>query len=144
MHSDFAANTHLTNFNLNLSDSAAYGIKISFKILGVECNYIIYSSTQFSPSYFLLGHSTLISLFQESHPSSLETDRRTAFLNSQRNFEVNKYRFEKPRKEHIFHSGDMVYGKNGNKLNLKKLDPVRIDLHNINILQQISNVLSTR
>lgn len=91
-----------------------------------EYNETIHSSTHFAPSYLLFGKEPKISPLQEENACSLEDDRKLAFQNSTKNFEINKNRIDKNRRQHIFEIGDLVYIENGSKLNRSKLDKVRI------------------
>lgn len=51
--------------------------------------------------------------------------------------DYNKTMFDKNRKYYEFNIGDMVYVENGNKLNRKKLDELRIGPYKI--VEKISN-----
>lgn len=57
---------------------------------------------------------------------NLKADRKIAHLNSLRNHEYNKQRYDKNRIEKTFAVGQKVFVENGNKLNRSKLDPIRI------------------
>lgn len=56
----------------------------------------------------------------------LERDRKIAFENTKKSHEYNKKIFDSHRKEYEFKEGDIVYVENGNRLNRKKLDELRI------------------
>lgn len=62
----------------------------------------------------------------ENKKNNLNQDRQTAFKNSLKSHNYNKTIFDRNRKHHEFHVGDLVYVENGNKLNRKKLDELRI------------------
>lgn len=64
-------------------------------------------------------------------------DREIAFQNSIKSHAYNKSLYDKNRKDYIFNVGDMVYVENGNKLNRKKLDEIRIGPYEI--VEKISN-----
>jgi hypothetical protein len=105
----------------------------------VEYNRTVHSSTSFAPEYLLFGITSEICPIQ--HQSRLDTslseDRKRAFERSMKNFEINKSRVDKTRRRHIFLPGDEVYVANGNKLNRRKLSPVRVGPYKI--IKQISS-----
>lgn len=112
----------------------------AWSVLAQQCvdeyNDTIHSSTGFAPSYLLLGKMSIISPLQNENQTSLEEDRKIAFNNSMRSFQVNKNRIDKNRRQFTFNVGDLVYIENGNKLNRNKLDSVRIGPYKI--VRQIS------
>lgn len=65
------------------------------------------------------------------------TDRKLAFENSIKSHNYNKQIFDRNRTEYVFNMGDMVYVENGNKLNRKKLDELKIGPYKI--VEKISN-----
>lgn len=85
--------------------------------------------TGFSPKYLLQGEDTSIlpiELRTKTIPNKLKDDRKISLNNSIRYHEYNKNRFDKNRKNYNFNVGDLVYVENGNRLNRKKLDELRI------------------
>lgn len=96
--------------------------------------------TKFSPKYLLQGEDTLIlpnELIKKRGNNKLENDRTIAYKNSIRYHEYNKKLYDKNRKDYDFNVGDLVYVKNGNRLNRKKLDELRIGPYKL--LKKISN-----
>lgn len=53
-------------------------------------------------------------------------DKKLALERTLRSHKHNKSRFDRNRKHHEFNVGDMVFIENGNKLNRKKLEELRI------------------
>lgn len=104
--------------------------KTSWMKNAYECtnkyNNTIHSATKFSPAYLMHGQFPGILPPELEQCHNLHLDRETAFKNSLHNHAQNKARFDKNRKDHTFQVGDLVYVENGNKLNRKKLDPIRI------------------
>ena len=68
---------------------------------------------------------------------NLKRDREEALKNSTRNFEINKQKYDKKRREHEFKIGDMVFTHNGNKMHRNKLEEIRKGP--FKILRRISN-----
>ncbi|KAF0767296.1 Integrase catalytic domain-containing protein [Aphis craccivora] len=64
-------------------------------------------------------------------------DRKIAYKNTIKSHDYNKKLFDKNRKDMEFNVGDMVYVENGNKLNRRKLDELRIGPYKI--IDRISN-----
>lgn len=67
----------------------------------------------------------------------LKNDRKIALENSIKFHEYNKNLFNKNRRNYEFNVGDLAYVENGNRLNRKKLDELRIGPYKI--LQKMSN-----
>lgn len=105
----------------------------------------IYNSTEhtvtaFAPKYLL--HGTDVSFLPKElkrDKTEVEwiTDRKLAFENSMKSHNYNKQMFDKNRTQIDFTVGDMVYVENGNKLNRKKLDELKIGPYKI--IEKISN-----
>lgn len=96
--------------------------------------------TGFAPKYLLNGKDVSFlpnELKQEKTESDWIKDRKTAFENSVKSHEYNKKLFDKHRIQYEFEKGDMVYVENGNKLNRKKLDELKIGP--FEITEKISN-----
>jgi len=58
-------------------------------------------------------------------------DRKIAYENTIKSHDYNKKLFDKNRKDMEFNVGDMVYVENGNKLNRRKLDELKIGPYKI-------------
>jgi len=85
--------------------------------------------TKFSPKYLLDGENTDIlpqELKLQVTDSDLANDRKLALENTKKSHEYNKRQFDKHRREYDLSVGDFVYVENGNKLNRKKLDELRV------------------
>ena len=91
-----------------------------------EYNETIHTVTKFSPSYLLYGKDVDIVPQELITPRDLQQDRKEALENTIRNFEDNKRRFDKRRKNYRFEIGQLVYVQNSSKLNRNKLDAVRV------------------
>lgn len=76
-------------------------------------------------------------LKRETNIKDWTRDRELVLENTIKSHEYNKKLFDKNRKQHKFEVGDMVYVENGNKLNRKKLDILRIGP--FEIVDKISN-----
>ncbi|KAF0759011.1 Integrase catalytic domain-containing protein [Aphis craccivora] len=63
-------------------------------------------------------------------------DRKIAYKNIIKSYDYNKKLFDKNRKDMEFNVGDMVYVENGNKLNRRKLDELRIGPSFINVVSR--------
>lgn len=75
-----------------------------------EYNNTRHSVTGFAPNYLLYGKRIEIApkgIIENK--TDLERDREEAFKNSMRNFEINKQKYDKERREHEFKIGDMVF-----------------------------------
>ncbi|GAB1865864.1 Gypsy retrotransposon integrase-like protein 1 [Camponotus japonicus] len=96
--------------------------------------------TGFSPKYLLLGEDTSVlpeELKKKKNSKHLENDRTIAFQNSKKNHDYNKKLYDKNRLDYKFNVGELVYIENGNRLNRKKLDLLRIGPYKI--LKKISD-----
>ncbi len=91
-----------------------------------EYNATVHSVTQYPPEYLMYGKPTVMVPQKFLEIPDLIADRKTAYLNSLRNHEYNKRRYDKNKTEKTFEVGEKVYIENGNKLNRQKLDPIRI------------------
>ena len=85
-----------------------------------------HSSTGFAPNYLLNGVSYEMVPNEFVGPRNLTKDRELAFERSKKSHERNKAYYDKNKKEGNFEVGEMVYVENGNKLNRRKLDEIRI------------------
>lgn len=118
--------------------------KQAWTSIAQECvsiyNKTDHSVTGFSPSYLLYGTNVSIlpeQLKQEVSHNDWIRDKNIAFANTIKSHEYNKRLFDKKRKPWIFNVGDMVFVENGNKLNRKKLDELKIGPYKI--IEKISN-----
>jgi len=92
------------------------------------------------PKYLLLGEDTSVlpeELKKKKNSKHLENDRTIAFQNSKKNHDYNKKLYDKNRLDYKFNVGELVYIENGNRLNRKKLDLLRIGPYKI--LKKISD-----
>ncbi len=89
-----------------------------------EYNETVHSTTQFPPSYLLIGRRDAISPL--STPSTYSSDLRQAFDNSLKYHQRNKIRLDSRKTNISLLTGDLVYITNGNRLNRNKLDPIRL------------------
>ena len=81
-----------------------------------ENNNTRHSVTGFAPNHLLNGK--MIEIVPKEimeNKINLKRDREEAFKNSTRNFEINKQKYDKKRREHEFKIGDMVFTHNGKK-----------------------------
>ena len=85
-----------------------------------------YSSTGFAPNYLMNGIRYEIVPEEFTCPSNLPKDRELAFERSLKSHERNKQYYDKNRREGTFEVGEKIYVENGNKLNRKKLDEIRV------------------
>lgn len=120
------------------------GNKKAWTTVAHECvknyNETNHSVTRFSPSYLLNGTDVTLlpkELKEEKSLSDWIKDREVALENTRRSHNYNKKLFDKDRKLFELNIGDMVYVENGNKLNRRKLDELRIGPYLI--IEKISN-----
>lgn len=96
--------------------------------------------TRFAPKYLLEGENVNIlplELKARHTREDLKRDRKLALKNTIKSHNYNKKSFDLHRKEYNFKMGDRVYVENGNRLNRKKMDELRIGPYKI--LKKISN-----
>lgn len=112
--------------------------KRAWTTIAQECvkkyNETVHTVTGFSPSYLLYGTDATIlpKELKEIKPhSNWMRDRLEAFENTVKSHNYNKLQFDKNRKKYEFNVGDMVYVENGNKMNRKKLDELKIGPYEI-------------
>lgn len=96
-----------------------------------EYNQTIHSSTGFAPNYLLNGIQTELVPKEFIQPSDLMKDRELALVRSNKIHEKNKKYFDKNKVKGSFEVGDSIYVENGNKLNRKKLDEIRVGPYKI-------------
>ncbi|CAI6344779.1 unnamed protein product [Macrosiphum euphorbiae] len=119
--------------------------KLAWTTIAQECvnryNDTDHSVTGFAPRYLLYGTdvSILPHELKEGKKTEMDwiCDRKIAYKNTIKSHDYNKKLFDKNRKDMEFKVGDMVYVENGNKLNRKKLDELRIGPYKI--IERISN-----
>ena len=116
--------------------------KRPWSILVNECvkeyNDSIHTVTNFSPNYLL--NNVRFKVCPDSVinvTNTLENDRKTAFLNSQKSHLSNKKRYDRNRKFFNFKKGDLVYVNHGNPLNKNKLEEIRTGPYRV--LDRLSN-----
>jgi len=108
--------------------------KRAWSNIAKECveayNKTDHTVTGYSPIYLMNGESTDLLPPElkniNDNPKNLEQDRKIALLKSKKSHEYNKTLFDRNRIEYDFQKGDMVYVTNGNRLNRKKMDEIRI------------------
>lgn len=118
--------------------------KLTWTTIAHECtkryNDTEHTITGFAPKYLLEGKNITIlpsELKQNKTHSELLQDRKLALENSIKSHNYNKQKFDKKRRDYEFNIGDLVYVENGNRLNRKKLDELKIGPYKV--LEKISN-----
>lgn len=118
--------------------------KISWTTIAQKCvekyNETEHTITKFAPKYLLNGEnvSILPQELKSTHTKEdIERDRKLAFTNTINSHNYNKKVFDKNRYDYKFEVGDRVYVENGNRLNRKKMDELRLGPYTI--LKKISN-----
>lgn len=118
--------------------------KLTWTTIAHECtkryNDTEHTITGFAPKYLLEGKNITIlpsELKQNKTHSELLKDRKLALENSIKSHNYNKQKFDKKRRDYEFNIGDLVYVENGNRLNRKKLDELKIGPYKV--LEKISN-----
>ncbi|XP_070170869.1 uncharacterized protein [Polyergus mexicanus] len=112
--------------------------KIAWTTIAQECvnkyNDTEYSVTGFAPRYLLDGTNVTVlpnELKLKKSERDLLKDRKIALENMKKSHNYNKKLFDKSRKNYEFNVGDTVYVENGNKLNRRKLDELKIGPYEI-------------
>lgn len=118
--------------------------KIAWTTIAHECtqryNETEHTVTGFSPTYLMEGKVINIlpdELKELKTQKDLLQDRKIALERTIKSHNYNKQQFDKNRKYRQFKVGDSVYLENGNQLNRKKLDELKIGPYKI--LEKISN-----
>jgi len=119
--------------------------KVAWTTIAHECvnidNDTEHSVTGFAPRYLLDGTDVTIlpSELKKKRKTEIDwkKDRKIALENTVKSHDYNKKIFDKNRKYFEFNVGDMVYVENGNKLNRKKMDELKIGPYEI--MEKISN-----
>ena len=99
-----------------------------------------HSITGFAPKYLLDGTDVNIlpkELKAEKTEDQWNEDKKVTLENTVKSHNYNKKLFDKYRKQYEFNIGDKVFVENGNKLNRRKLDELRIGPYKI--IEKISN-----
>lgn len=112
--------------------------KIAWTTIAKECvnkyNDTEHSVTGFAPRYLLDGTNVTVlpnELKLKKPKRDWLKDRKIALENKKKSHNYNKKLFDKSRKNHEFNVGDTVYVENGNKLNRRKLDELKIGPYEI-------------
>lgn len=118
--------------------------KTSWTTIAQKCtqryNETEHSVTGFSPTYLMEGRAIDIlpdELKEHKTQNELLRDRKIALKRTINSHNYNKQQFDKNRINKQFNVGDFVYVENGNRLNRKKLDELKIGPYKI--LEKISN-----
>lgn len=118
--------------------------KLAWTTIAHECtqkyNETEHTVTGFCPKYLLEGKNVDIlpdELKKQITHDNLLHDREIAQKNTLKSHNYNKKLFDKNRTQYDFNIGDLVYVENGNRLNRKKLDELKIGPYEI--LEKISN-----
>ena len=110
--------------NINGGDRRAW-TSIAAECVG-EYNRTDHSVTKFAPDYIMLGKTSDIVPVELIEQHDLHKDRSEALRHTIEDFERNKRRIDRLRKEESFKVVDRVFVENGNPMNRAKLDEVRI------------------
>lgn len=112
--------------------------KIAWSTIAKKCvdryNDTEHSVTGFAPRYLLYGTEVTLIPIELKHKTTEDNwirDKGTALGNTIKSHDYNKSLFDKGRKYLEFNIGDFVYVENGNKLNRKKLDELKIGPYEI-------------
>lgn len=118
--------------------------KIAWTTIAHQCtqryNETEHTVTGFSPIYLMEGKIINIlpnELKKHLSKNDLLKDRKMALARTIRSHNYNKQQFDKNRKNYQFNIGDRVYVENGNRLNRKKLDELKIGPYEI--LEKLSD-----
>lgn len=118
--------------------------KSAWTTIAHECtqkyNETEHTVTGFSPIYLMEGKVINIlpdELKEQKTQNDLLQDRRIALERTINSHNYNKQQFDKNRKICQLKVGDSVYVENGNRLNRKKLDEIKIGPYKI--IEKLSN-----
>lgn len=106
----------------------------------IKFNETEHTVTKFAPKCLLEGENVKIlrpELKSKYTKEDLQRDRKLTFENTIQSHKYIKKIFDLHREEYKLVIGDRVYGENGNRLNRKKMDGLRIRPYYI--LKKISN-----
>lgn len=122
------------------------GTNKAWTTIAHECvkkyNETNHSITGFSPQYLLHGTDVTVlpqELKQDRTFNDLIRDRKKALENTIKSHNYNKTLYDKKLRYWEFKVGDMVYIENGNKLNRKKLDELKVGPYKI--IEKISDTI---
>lgn len=120
--------------------------KLAWTTIAHECtqryNETEHTVTGFAPKYLLEGKKVDVlpeELKEELPHSNLLQDRQIALKNTIKSHNYNKKIFDKNRIQYDFKEEDWVYVENGNRLNRKKLDELKIGP--FKIIEKLSNTI---
>jgi len=120
--------------------------KRAWTTIAKECveryNKLEHTVTGFAPEYLLNGTDTNIipeELKRMKIKEDWANDRKLALKRSIRSHDYNKELYDKNRKRHEYKERELVYIENGNRLNRKKLDHLRVGP--FEIIEKVSNSL---
>jgi transposase InsO family protein len=118
--------------------------KRAWTTIARECiekyNETEHTVTGFTPKYLLDGTDTSIlpeDMKIRNNKENWIKDKEIALERTRKSHNYNKKIFDRNRKDYQFKTGDLVYIENGNKLNRKKLDELRIGPYEI--IEKISD-----
>lgn len=118
--------------------------KIAWTTIAQKCvekyNETEHTVTKFAPKYLLEGENVNVipaELKLRYTQEDLKRDRKLALKNTIHSHNYNKKIYDHHRDEYKFNVGDRVYVENGNRLNRKKLDELRVGPYKI--LRKVSN-----
>lgn len=121
-------------------------IKVAWTTIAQNCvkkyNETEHTVTGYAPTYLLNGTDVTIlpnELKSKKTENNWIHDKQKALANTLRSHNYNKTLYDKNRKQFDFKVGDMVFVENGNKLNRKKLDELRIGPYRIE--DKLSNTI---
>lgn len=121
-----------------------HDIKIAWSTIAHNCvkqyNETEHTVTRYAPKYLLYGTDVTIlpiELKQEKTEYDLIQAREKALENTIRSHNYNKTIYDRNRRHIDFKIGDTVFVENGNKLNRKKLDELKLGPYKI--IGKISN-----
>lgn len=117
---------------------------MAWTTIAQECvrkyNETEHTVTGFTPRYLLDGTTTTMlpdELKKISRPEDWIQDRKKALENTIKSHKYNKKIFDESRKDVKLTVGDMVFVENGNRLNRKKMEEIRIGPYEI--VEKVSN-----
>jgi transposase InsO family protein len=120
--------------------------KIAWTTIAQKCvekyNETEHTVTKFAPKYLLEGENVDIlpvELKSRCTTEDLKRDREIALNNTVKSHNYNKKIFDVHREDYKLEVGDSVFVENGNRLNRRKMDELRIGPYKI--LKKISNCI---